>query len=609
MSFHRTLRRKPQNPSSTSAAHGAAMLAHLQQLGGAFPRKQYSQYLAATPDERKRVKRTLKERTKSAARQSCRERSRHQLDRLTRGDEDLAPITLGHTSTSHRLDGNGVISAGHAWDLSKIVVYPALVLHALEGSDLQAGLLEELKLCEPSDQELVDEIHRRIGLPGHAPFLQAAPRRRAQIPKVSFNQPLTPENLTRFLKGTEDQGPIKLRPLVYGGPMERLLARTVAETLENWMFYRWSSSVACRLGGRIPSFLAALEQAVRKTGRTWMLMADLQDFFGSCRKADALNLLERETGYRTDPAFTRYLTSLLASGGVGSPDSLPQGNPLSPILANLIGADRIDRHAVRHGPTIRYVDDVLVLVESREAALETFRHLSVEASKHGLTLHGQKSLIVDLMSQETFGCDGSPVPTNDPIRYLGFELGWSGSTQTGHLTISLSDRAVWNLALSLREAVTDFGSETEEDEATSSTPLRDRCRLPIQHGRLVQRVLGWLQFYGCAQFTPEHRQHLRAILLWSGLTGPQIAQHLQDSDQDNLKAAAITLQVDPAGIRSPGELGDAWERKMQTVCDRSSRQLQADRHDPPSLAWYLPGTFHPIQTRPERQRAQHSRRG
>jgi group II intron reverse transcriptase/maturase len=80
---------------------------------------------------------------------------------------------------------------------------------------------------------------------------------------------------------------------------------------------------------------------------------------------------------------------------------LPQGSPLSPIMANLM-LEHLDERLRRAGyPVVRYSDDVAIFATGRDEALEAGRVASAAAEEIGMTLGDDKT---DAMSFETGFC-------------------------------------------------------------------------------------------------------------------------------------------------------------------------------------------------------------
>jgi hypothetical protein len=85
---------------------------------------------------------------------------------------------------------------------------------------------------------------------------------------------------------------------------------------------------------------------------------------------------------------------------------LPEGNGLSPFLANLY-LDGLDK-ACSHLNYYRYADDLLVLGRTREGVQEALDLIQAIAAKLRLKLNAKKTAIIDLY--------------REPVVFLGYEL-------------------------------------------------------------------------------------------------------------------------------------------------------------------------------------------
>ena len=144
---------------------------------------------------------------------------------------------------------------------------------------------------------------------------------------------------------------------------------------------------------------------LRDEGFTHVLRTDIDDCFPNIR----VDRLRRILGVLvTDPELMAVLDLLLARTlhgpgrrrnrpGIG----LPQGSPLSPILANVM-LEHLDDRLRRAGyPTVRYGDDLAILATSRDDALEAGRVASKAAEEIGMRLGADKT---DAMSFEAGFC-------------------------------------------------------------------------------------------------------------------------------------------------------------------------------------------------------------
>jgi CRISPR-associated protein Cas1 len=148
------------------------------------------------------------------------------------------------------------------------------------------------------------------------------------------------------------------------------------------------SSFAYRTGRSVQDAVARVRE-LRARGHVFVVDADIEDFFASVPHD---KLMARLAESMTDGPATRLIALWLESGAAGG-RGIPQGSPISPLLANLY-LDRLDEaFSGRDARIVRFADDFLILAASRagaEAALAKTRTLLAE---HGLALNAEKSRI------------------------------------------------------------------------------------------------------------------------------------------------------------------------------------------------------------------------
>jgi len=167
--------------------------------------------------------------------------------------------------------------------------------------------------------------------------------RRIMVPKLVFSDDIGLESLRARWRadGGPEQKPER-RPLVIDDPRLRVVCSSAAMVIGAYLDSRWPNAVVgCRPGVSIPRVLASIEAAARSTGRTLVVAADARGFFDNVHFDKCRALLRHRLGLREGDSLDRLLDLCLQF----RPEKcgVPQGNPLSPLMANLYGVQALDR--------------------------------------------------------------------------------------------------------------------------------------------------------------------------------------------------------------------------------------------------------------------------
>ncbi len=113
-------------------------------------------------------------------------------------------------------------------------------------------------------------------------------------------------------------------------------------------------------------------------GYRFVVDMDLAKYFDTVNQSKLIQILsETITDGRVISLIHRFLRAGVMVGGVfeDSPEGVPQGGPLSPLLGNIM-LNELDQELEKRGHRfVRCADDLLILCKSRKAAHRTLRNI------------------------------------------------------------------------------------------------------------------------------------------------------------------------------------------------------------------------------------------
>jgi RNA-directed DNA polymerase len=229
-------------------------------------------------------------------------------------------------------------------------------------------------------------------------------------------------------------GKTEKRPLGVPTVSDRALQRSTAEVLS--AIYE-QDFLPCSFGGR-PGLgahhaLATLNEVIAGKQISWVLEADLKNFFGSLDHDWVLRFVEHRVG---DPRLINLIRRWLKAGvledGAVHPSEAgtPQGGSISVLLSNLylhyvldLWFERVVRCRLRgEARLVRYIDDFVICFQYRSDALRVEDALRRRLGRFGLTLEPTKTKLVEFgrFAERHAGKRGRKRP--ETIYFLGLTL-------------------------------------------------------------------------------------------------------------------------------------------------------------------------------------------
>lgn len=141
-------------------------------------------------------------------------------------------------------------------------------------------------------------------------------------------------------------------------------------------------------------------------GKVWVVDADIKGYFDNIPHEKLMERVkEKIADSRVLALVEKFLKQGIMESGKGwTPTSkgTPQGAVMSPLLANIY-LDPLDHLMIRQGKEmVRYADDFVILCESREEAEATLEIVRQWMKEAGLSLHPEKTRIVEVTQKGGF---------------------------------------------------------------------------------------------------------------------------------------------------------------------------------------------------------------
>lgn len=273
---------------------------------------------------------------------------------------------------------------GGKWHTLIDKVYGELNLHCSAGKVLgkqgAAGVdRQTVDNFAEHEREEIQRLHQELRDGNYRP----APVRRVWIPKP----------------GSSEKRPLGI-PAVRDRVVQTALVQVIEPILDATFHER---SYGFRHGRGCHDALRCVEDLL-EAGYVYVVDADLKSYFDTIPK-DRLQEIVRQqiSDRRVLGLIQQYLDQgILEEMRTWTPEAgVPQGAVLSPVLANAY-LNPLDHLMAEHGfQMVRYADDFVILCRTREEADAALAQVKQWVASVGLTLHPEKTHIVD-MREESF---------------------------------------------------------------------------------------------------------------------------------------------------------------------------------------------------------------
>lgn len=247
-------------------------------------------------------------------------------------------------------------------------------------------------------------------------------------------------------------------------------------------------SYGFRPGRSAHQALDVLRETLKRHGGGWVLEVDIQRFFDTLDHAHLREFLRRRV---RDGVLLRLIgkwlkAGVMEDGAIHYPESgSPQGGVISPLLANVYLHYVLDEWFLQEvkprlrgqAKLIRYADDFVIAFTQESDAHRVLEVLGKRFAKYGLTLHPEKTRLIDFRRPRR----GEPSAKPGTFDLLGFTIHWRRTRRGG-----------WSVQM--RTAADRFRRAVKAIHLWCRKHRHDP--IPEQHRMLVLKVRGHFGYYG-----------------------------------------------------------------------------------------------------------------
>ena len=284
--------------------------------------------------------------------------------------------------------------------------------------------------------------------------------------------------------------PTETRPIGIPTLEDKILQRAVVMLLEPIYEQDFhDGSYGFRPGRSAHAAMGSLWKGLMDMGGGWVLEVDIRKFFDTLDHAHLREFLRHRV---RDGVLVRLIgkwlnAGVMEDGGVSYPESgSPQGGVISPLLANVYLHYVLDRwfeqevqpRLAGRAFLIRYADDFVIAFSNESDARRVKNVLPKRFGKYGLTLHPEKTRLIE------FRPPNHPDPSSErsgTFDLLGFTHYWGRSRRGSWAVKRQTSSKRMNRGL---QAITEW--------------CRRHLHLPVreQHQKLSEKLRGHCAYYG-----------------------------------------------------------------------------------------------------------------
>ena len=250
-------------------------------------------------------------------------------------------------------------------------------------------------------------------------------------------------------------------------------------------------SYGFRPGRSAHQALRTLQNVLWSKRLYWVLDIDIRKYFDSIPHSDLRTFLDRRV---TDGVIRRMIDKWLKAGAVEdgllrrTTEGSPQGGVISPCLSNVFLHHVLDewfenevRPRLRGDCTlVRFADDAVMAFDNSVDAQRVLAVLGKRLARYGLTLHPDKTRIVDFRPQRREGAR-HPATDGTSFDFLGLTHVWGRSRNGKNMVLQITAKSRF------ARAVATVNGWCRENRHWS---LRD------QHRHLSSMMRGHFAYYG-----------------------------------------------------------------------------------------------------------------